>query len=432
MITGCNLWGAIELCNSWEEFHDLNHLSLQGYFIGTNMIQLGYDDPVFHQHARRMGFIPYARSTNADQATGSSQSGRHGRHGRVHTAAQTRNYICANMGRDLEGTRRFISMAKAWCSEVLIWARDCKTGKVITEPPPEERWFRRTKAGPGRANRGQWTVTDEFNNQWKASIDANRPWRFKFRDCVDIVIWDRWPGRHHEMFETSVLTLLNKAFKLKDQISVMETTFNVYKKCLEEEEGPNGKRAREAKAILEDMRQFRLNRTSSEMKGKAAFLFYDEIDEQIDWAYGIYDNDPYWKRVDGYEVDNMYDISKKLSSASTQEEHNKLMKPYYMHVLRAALRPRVYKDDGAEEGEEEVKLRLGNGKEVTYLGRVPEIQTVDDDGDEEWEDEDSDAEDDDEDSIIDEPWYEAAQEAQYFEEWATGSSLRIPLLVFFC
>jgi hypothetical protein len=320
-------------------------------------------------------------------------------------------------------------MAKTWCSEVVIWARDCKTGKVITEPPQEERWFRRTKAGPGRANRGQWTVTDEFNNQWKASIDANRPWRFKFRDCVDIVIWDRWPGRRHEMFETSVLTVLNKAFKLKDQISVMETTFNVYKKCLEEEEGPNGKRAREAKAILEDMRQFRLNRTSSEMKGKAAFLFYDEIDEQIDWAYGIYDNDPYWKRVDGYEVDNMYDISKKLSSASSQEEHNKLMKPYYMHVLRAALRPRVYKDDGDEEGgEEEVKLRLGSGKEVTYLGRVPEVQTVEDDGDEEWEDEDSDAEDDDEGTTIDEPWYEAAQEAQYFEEWATGSSLHLPPL----
>ncbi|KAA8908778.1 hypothetical protein FN846DRAFT_944613 [Sphaerosporella brunnea] len=415
MITGCNLWRAIELCNSWEEFHDLNHLSLQGYFIGTNMIQLGENDPVFYQHARRMGFVPYARSTNAEQATGSSQSGRHGRTGRVHTAAQTRNYICANMGRDLDGTRRFIAMAKAWCSEVVIWARDCKTGKIITEPPEKERWFRRVKAGPGRANRGQWTVTDEFSTQWKASIDANRPWRFKFRDCVDIVIWDRWPGRHHEMFETSVLTLLNKGMKLKDQISVMETTFNVYKKCLEEEEGPKGKKTLEAKAILEDMRQFRLNRTSAEMKGKAPFLFYDEVDEQIDWAYGIYDNDPYWKRVDGHEVDNMYDLSKKINAASSQGEHNLLMTPYYIHVLKAAFRPRIYKDDMAENGvEAETKLRLVNGKEVTY-GRFPEAQ--EDDGDEEWEDEDDDDESDI--SYAEEVWFEAHEEAEYFEEWAT-------------
>ncbi|KAF8541101.1 hypothetical protein BDD12DRAFT_539426 [Trichophaea hybrida] len=414
MLTGCNLWKAIELCNSWDEFYELNILSLQGYFVGTNMCKLDDNETLFNQHCRRMGFIPYAVATNAKQATGAVQSGRHQANGRTHVAAEYRNYICAHIARDHPGARRFIAFAKAWCSEVVIWARDCKTGEIIADPPNEHKWLHRTKSGAGRLSKAKWSVIQEVGTKWKTEIDANRTWRFKFRECIDVVIWDRWPAQEFEMFASNVLKLLNKGFKIKDHLSVMETTFNVYEKCLVEEEGEDSPKTIEARKILQEMKAYRKTKTADEMKGKHPQMFYDDVDEEIDWAYGIYDNDPYWKRVDGDEVDNMYDLLQKIHDAPSQAVHDRLKLSYFSLILKGALRPKIYKDSDLTDTPK-TPLLLANGKEIV-LHRFPEI--VDDDGDQEWED-DSEDDCDTNSECSDDIWQTIRTEAEELEEWAT-------------
>lgn len=205
ILTGASLPTAASLCKSWQEFYELNILSVNGYFRG---LKNGWDsiaEPPPITHLRRIGFVPYSLSHNSVSASGFSQSTRHNRGaGRSHAATEARNYIAANMSRDDPRVKRFISLVQTHTAELIVYIRDCKTGEMIVEPPEEEKWIIRDKMGAGRLHRGKWTIRQPFDRTFKANLERDRLWK-SFRDCLDVVVWDRLPARPPEQLQYTLM-----------------------------------------------------------------------------------------------------------------------------------------------------------------------------------------------------------------------------------
>lgn len=205
ILTGTSFFTAASLCKSWQEFYELNILSLNGYFRG---LKNGWDttreSPPL-AHLRRIGFIPYALSHHSIHASGFTQTSRHsGSSVRLHAATEARNYIAANMSRDDPRVYRFIEILKTHRSELIVYIKDCKTGHVLVDPPVDERWIIRDKIGAGRLHRGKWTIRHPFDKVFKATLERERLWQ-SFRDCLDVVIWDRLPARPPEHLQYTLM-----------------------------------------------------------------------------------------------------------------------------------------------------------------------------------------------------------------------------------
>ncbi|KAI5850540.1 hypothetical protein DFP73DRAFT_473014 [Morchella snyderi] len=205
ILTGTSFFTAASLCKSWQEFYELNILSLNGYFRG---LKNGWDttreSPPL-AHLRRIGFIPYALSHNSIHASGFTQTSRHsGSCVRLHAATEARNYIAANMSRDDPRVYRFIEILKTHRSELIVYIKDCKSGQTLVDPPMEERWIIRDKIGAGRLHRGKWTIRHPFDKAFKATLERERLWQ-SFRDCLDVVIWDRLPARPPEHLQYTLM-----------------------------------------------------------------------------------------------------------------------------------------------------------------------------------------------------------------------------------
>lgn len=187
MATNCSLWDAISICTSWNEFFELNILTLNGCLRNWSSAR----EPPSLQNLRRLGFVSYSQSSDAARATGSTQIG--GRRGRVHKATEARNYLCANVSRE-PGSWRFINLIQTYKSLVVVYVRDCLTGQVICAPPDEEKWLIRDKEGTGKLNKGKWVVRQSFDRAFRTKIEEIRPWKLQFNEYLDVVIWDRHPG----------------------------------------------------------------------------------------------------------------------------------------------------------------------------------------------------------------------------------------------
>lgn len=189
LMTNCSLWDAISLCNSWNEFFDLNIFILNGYF--SHWASPHESESL--KHLRRLGLVSYAASSNAASATGYTQVG--GRaSGRAHKATEARNYLCANISRDEPGTWRFVNLIQTYKSRLVCYVKDCLTGQVICAPPDEEKWLIREKEGLGRMSRGKWVVRESFDRTFRAKIEGVRPWKLQFNGYLDIVVWHRHAG----------------------------------------------------------------------------------------------------------------------------------------------------------------------------------------------------------------------------------------------
>lgn len=207
VLTGATIFTAAGLCNSWKEFYELNILALSGYFrgLGNSWDSGGAGSPLI-AHLRRIGFVPYALSNNSVSASGFTQSPRHSRgSSRPHAATEARNYIAASMSRDDPRVWRFVSLVQTHKAELIVYIRDCTTGEVTVEPPDEEKWIIRDKLGTGRLHRGKWVIRQPFDKNFKARLERDRLWKFNFRDCLDIIIWDRLPARPPEQLQFSLM-----------------------------------------------------------------------------------------------------------------------------------------------------------------------------------------------------------------------------------
>lgn len=104
-------------------------------------------------------------------------------------------------------------------------------------------------------------------------MDANQPWKFKFKDYLEVVVWDRWPGRTYDGLQLFVLRLLNKAFRLPNQIAIRGRSLTVFHRIACEEEGADSKNAQQIKywGRDRDVQALKLTyRTNKKHKGRKA------------------------------------------------------------------------------------------------------------------------------------------------------------------
>ncbi|RFN52084.1 mfs allantoate protein [Fusarium flagelliforme] len=154
MAKDCDIKHAIQLCRNWNEFSDLNLLSIWHYFPASNWTAWGMER--FMQQLQQLGFFPYFTDFGAESRTHHDQVGGRSTQRRAHSMIEARNIIVGNMKRNDPVTRRFIQYLLMRAGEVLVMVRDGKAGRVITAPPKDELWTLRRKQGLGRASKNDW------------------------------------------------------------------------------------------------------------------------------------------------------------------------------------------------------------------------------------------------------------------------------------
>ena len=188
----CDLFQAMELCRSWDEFAQLNMLVVYHYFPASSWRQ--WIDDRTKQQLLQLGFIPYSWISNAHSHTVRVQTGSRSQGLRKHALLECRNLICGHMKRGDPVTRRFIQYLVMQPSKTTILVRDEKTGRFITKQEDEHLWLIRQKEGVGRATKNTWRVLEQIDEAFFEKRDKERKWRFSFSDYYDIYIWDTAPG----------------------------------------------------------------------------------------------------------------------------------------------------------------------------------------------------------------------------------------------
>ncbi|KAI8668515.1 hypothetical protein NCS55_00877700 [Fusarium keratoplasticum] len=213
MAKDCDLKHAIQLCRNWNEFSDLNLLTLWQYFPASNWVSWGNNRLI--QQLQELGFFPYFVDLEAQQHSRYNQVGGRSSNRRQHDIVETRNIIVGHMKRNDPITRRFLQYLLMRTGELLIMVRDGKTGRVITAPPEEQLWTYRMKQGLGRASRNEWRNVLEVGPLYFDMTDMLREWRFGFDDYYDVFIWDFVPCQSSLDMYNVVITELRNAWRIK-------------------------------------------------------------------------------------------------------------------------------------------------------------------------------------------------------------------------
>lgn len=188
-----SLSDAIELCRNWNEFFELNVLSMFNFFPTPKWSRFVGD--LLQQQLLQLGFIPYFYSDKAEQLTHHFQTGSRGMSRRAHQTFEMRNFICGHIKRDDPVSRRFIQYLSMETFEFRALVRDPKTGRTLVEPPDEELWLVREKSGWGRATKHDFDIIQEIGPAFFEKMDALREWHFNFEEYYDVYVWDASPGK---------------------------------------------------------------------------------------------------------------------------------------------------------------------------------------------------------------------------------------------
>ena len=183
-----DLHDAINLCRHWDEFFDLNILSIFQYFpaarwllwkgdrVRQQLLQMVFISlyPPLHSSCLAQGFIPYMQFEGAeDISTNLKMGSSRGQMRRVHHIVEARNWMCANIKRDDLATRRFLQYLNMQTTRVVVLVRDAKTSEILSSPPPDQLWLHREKGGIGRASKNEWVVHAEMGPAFfEKSIDS--------------------------------------------------------------------------------------------------------------------------------------------------------------------------------------------------------------------------------------------------------------------
>jgi hypothetical protein len=88
---------------------------------------------------------------------------------------------------------------------MLILVRDVKTGRIIVQPPADELWLVRQKAGYGRSSRGQWHTVKSVGQSFFHDMEKYRDFRLGFDDYYDVFIWSRDAGETFSVLYSGIL-----------------------------------------------------------------------------------------------------------------------------------------------------------------------------------------------------------------------------------
>ncbi|KAG8526628.1 uncharacterized protein KY384_008829 [Bacidia gigantensis] len=189
---------AIKLCRHWDEFWELNILSVYQYFPAANWSRWKGD-------IMRQQFLTLSGSRNQQFR-------------RQHAVVEMRNFMCGHVNRDDPASRRFLQYLTLQTDSVLCLIRDAKSGKVLYKPPPSDsedetdnRWLGRSKHGLGRATKNSWDIIEQVDANFFDRMDSVREWRFGFNDYYGVYVWDLVPAHDANHLYGTIVTHILKS-----------------------------------------------------------------------------------------------------------------------------------------------------------------------------------------------------------------------------
>ncbi|KAK9414658.1 hypothetical protein SUNI508_10941 [Seiridium unicorne] len=239
MTKDCNLRNAIQLCRNWDEFSEVNMLTIWQYFPAPNWVSWGDDrlTQQLHELASRaprwymasmcsisfyccylliliQGFFPYFQDFSAARTSKHLQVGARSSLRRQHDIVETRNIIVGHMKRNGPVTPRFLQYCLMRAGDMLVLVREGKTGKVLTCPNEEHLFTYRVKQGLGRASKNEYEDILNVGPEYFAVADRLRRWRFGFDDYYDVWLWDYAPGRERIDTYNLLISELRNAWQI--------------------------------------------------------------------------------------------------------------------------------------------------------------------------------------------------------------------------
>ncbi|KAI1105673.1 hypothetical protein F4804DRAFT_303681 [Jackrogersella minutella] len=212
MAKNCDLKHAVQLCRNWNEFSQLNFLTIWQYFPASNWVSWGSDR--LTQQLHELGFFPYFKDFEASKQSRYLQVGGRSQGRRQHNFVEARNIIVGHMRRNDSVTRRFLQYCAMRTGELLLLVRDGKTGKIITAPEEENLWTVRHKEGLGRASKNEWEVLLEVGHDYFYMADLLRKWRLGFEDYYEVWLWDFVPCNDPIPLYNTIVSELRKAWRV--------------------------------------------------------------------------------------------------------------------------------------------------------------------------------------------------------------------------
>ncbi|KAK9794158.1 putative Mfs allantoate protein [Seiridium cardinale] len=212
MAKDCDLRNAIQLCRNWDEFSEVNMLTIWQYFPAPNWVSWGNDR--LTQQLHELGFFPYFQDFSAARTSKHLQVGARSSLRRQHDIVETRNIIVGHMKRNDPVTQRFLQYCLMRAGDMLVLVRDGKTGKVLTCPNEEHLFTYRVKQGLGRASKNEYEDILNVGPEYFAVVDRLRKWRFGFDDYYDVWLWDYAPGREGIDMYNLLISELRKAWQI--------------------------------------------------------------------------------------------------------------------------------------------------------------------------------------------------------------------------
>ncbi|KAK6075005.1 hypothetical protein SCUP234_08004 [Seiridium cupressi] len=249
MTKDCDLRNAIQLCRNWDEFSEVNMLTIWQSFPAPDWVSWGDDRLTQQLHglvsrAPRWcmasmcsisfyccylptlieGFFPYFQDFSAARTSKHLQVGARSSLRRQHDIVETRNIIVAHMKRNGPVTPRFLQYCLMRAGDMLVLVREGKTGKVLTCPNEEHLFSYRVKQGLGRASKNEYEDILNIGPEYFAVADRLRRWRFGFDDYYDVWLWGYAPGRERIDTYNLLISELRNAWQFTKPSDVYKHT----------------------------------------------------------------------------------------------------------------------------------------------------------------------------------------------------------------
>ena len=184
-----DLSDALKLCRKWDEFFELSILALYQYFPAANWISWATDRE--QTQLVTLGFFPYGEQRFASQIT-TTQNRQMRRNLGV---AEARSFLAGSVKRNDQASRRLIKYLSMQTDRVLVLVRDATDGRILIQPPSEERWLLRRGFGRASFKESQeWIVEKEIGVEFFKELEKFRKWTVGFSEHFDIIVWDREAG----------------------------------------------------------------------------------------------------------------------------------------------------------------------------------------------------------------------------------------------
>lgn len=302
MAKDCEFYGALSLCQNWDEFFELNVLALWQYFPASKWT--GWSGNWVNEELTQMGFVPWWNDFTAFMQTTYNQLGSTSRKvlRKQSYVVEARNFVCAHMKRNDPVTRRFIQYALMRPGEYMILVRDGKTGRIIVAPNEEHRWIARSRSGvgikPGMLHDDDaWNIELEVDSYFFELAAEACSWDFGFTNYYEVYIWDFAPGLKALKMYQFIKDCLDKAHRIRgnrDRLSYIKPTLRTLTR------EPDTKRVRQIKpdeqvaSLFDELTgpnaSFWLKSTSGEMintsddipPGFSPYAFYNDADAAED------------------------------------------------------------------------------------------------------------------------------------------------------